>query len=958
MAEKYAALLLESIKSEDLVRAKDLLESGADPNHLLREDATPFHLAVGTDSDHALDFVRLMLCHSADPNVRSSEGLTPLHVSAIWGKQEVLHLLLANGADPFLMDEDGDDALDLARQNGDPVCIAHLKQAQEEVKSSQQEDGENDYTLELRNLTVLDRRFFPSLSQSAFVSAANAGDETLPDTSWSMYRDSSASYHVPWRDISASHPDPSRDISALHHAPCRDTSASHNGPCRDTRASHNGPCRAPSASHHAPCRDTSASHNGPCRDTSASHHDPCRDSRATYDLLRDASATYGPRHEASATYDHLQDTSTSHHDPCRDTSWSMYQDASAIYPDARRKSLRSWDQATHYIDATSPDHVVLHQRAPAGSPVLSDVTASFHTAHDSLGSGDLGNSDLGNSDLCSGNLGSGDLGSGDLVANMRELNLSDTRPGGGAIAPTVRGETSPGKAVGRVIGGAPWQAFETAGETPTRPEADSDSIAHRNMRQAWTNEGGTGYEAKRSVLRGGDEAAATGGGGGEENWWSSRFLPGGLPTAFTDSMMTDDLSSTSGSRGGVAAEDEVVSEYLYTDAGEGVSLVERRCPAAAACGGRDASSQRDDSTFAASGTQSEGEAETTTAATSCDWRDYETATDCDVDEETHAGAPALRSARPPDAPLATTTSVLNGAPSRRDDRVMGPPASASVLSDASRLSDVLSEISRVSVPSCLQQLSDSRLHAALREQHDDPGPVTASTRCVYLRRLARLYRRPSLPRRGHTDQYCSEVQKAISGKFPMASFAERERLMCQAFSQADPNRKWREGNLKSSFNYLLLDPRVTDNLPLRCAAMSDAECSAAFFAAVFYVGKGKRSRPYSHFYEALRPTATAKKKKTLGRKLQHIRDIWSEGLGVVSLHCFQNVIPVEAYTREACMIEALGLGHLTNQKKGDFYSIASTWSIGEKRQMGAYLLLRARNIFLSEGERQIRPADI
>ena len=42
------------------------------------------------------------------------------------------------------------------------------------------------------------------------------------------------------------------------------------------------------------------------------------------------------------------------------------------------------------------------------------------------------------------------------------------------------------------------------------------------------------------------------------------------------------------------------------------------------------------------------------------------------------------------------------------------------------------------------------------------------------------------------------------------------------------------------------------------------------------------------------------------KKVQQVIEIWKSGLGVVSLHCFQSVIPVEAYTREACMIEAIG----------------------------------------------------
>ena len=43
-----------------------------------------------------------------------------------------------------------------------------------------------------------------------------------------------------------------------------------------------------------------------------------------------------------------------------------------------------------------------------------------------------------------------------------------------------------------------------------------------------------------------------------------------------------------------------------------------------------------------------------------------------------------------------------------------------------------------------------------------------------------------------------------------------------------------------------------------------------------------------------------------GDKVLRILEIWESGLGVVSIHVFQSVIPVEAYTREACMISALG----------------------------------------------------
>lgn len=56
---------------------------------------------------------------------------------------------------------------------------------------------------------------------------------------------------------------------------------------------------------------------------------------------------------------------------------------------------------------------------------------------------------------------------------------------------------------------------------------------------------------------------------------------------------------------------------------------------------------------------------------------------------------------------------------------------------------------------------------------------------------------------------------------------------------------------KSSFNYLLIDPRVTQNLPVRAKKMNPDDVFRVFVMAIFYVGKGKRSRPYAHLNEAL-----------------------------------------------------------------------------------------------------------
>lgn len=76
------------------------------------------------------------------------------------------------------------------------------------------------------------------------------------------------------------------------------------------------------------------------------------------------------------------------------------------------------------------------------------------------------------------------------------------------------------------------------------------------------------------------------------------------------------------------------------------------------------------------------------------------------------------------------------------------------------------------------------------------------------------------------------------------------------------------------------------------------------------------------------------------------------------MHTFHNIIPSEAYTREAAIIETLGLNNLTNMKKGDFYGIATTWQLRQRRNLGIALLFRAMNVYLAEGESQLLPFDL
>ncbi|XP_052555852.1 ankyrin repeat and LEM domain-containing protein 1, partial [Tympanuchus pallidicinctus] len=247
----------------------------------------------------------------------------------------------------------------------------------------------------------------------------------------------------------------------------------------------------------------------------------------------------------------------------------------------------------------------------------------------------------------------------------------------------------------------------------------------------------------------------------------------------------------------------------------------------------------------------------------------------------------------------------------------------------------------------LRVLSDEALLRRLRALGYDPGPITALTRRVYLRRLEELSRSPA----GHSPELTDALR---TGRIPNCT--EDETVLAQQFDRPDRSRHWREGLLKASFNYLLLDPRTTQELPLRCHRLSPMECFRTFVDAIFYVGKGTRARPYSHLAEAVTQHHMGTRKGC--PKVRRILEIWASGMGVISLHCFQSSVPAEAYTREGCLLEALGLRAVTNQRKGKCYGVAASWSPARRRRLGVHMLHRAMRIFLAEGERQLRPADI
>jgi hypothetical protein len=244
------------------------------------------------------------------------------------------------------------------------------------------------------------------------------------------------------------------------------------------------------------------------------------------------------------------------------------------------------------------------------------------------------------------------------------------------------------------------------------------------------------------------------------------------------------------------------------------------------------------------------------------------------------------------------------------------------------------------------------------------GPITSHTKRAYLLRLKKLRVGRAVPSAVLDGTYPKPMAASLKNIAAVTRNWEKlwelETTMAAKFSCVNAqlaegiNCLTRESVCKTSFNYLLLDPRRTQNLPLRVFSCDDQELWRTFVGAIFYIGKGTRSRPFFHLQEATRKKIAAGNTAKVGR----ILEIWRSNLGVVVLQVFSNTIAVEGFTREAAMIEAVGLDNLTNSRPGDWYGPAADWDQDRKQQLGVFLLFRAFKIFLQEGERQIRPVDL
>lgn len=278
-------------------------------------------------------------------------------------------------------------------------------------------------------------------------------------------------------------------------------------------------------------------------------------------------------------------------------------------------------------------------------------------------------------------------------------------------------------------------------------------------------------------------------------------------------------------------------------------------------------------------------------------------------------------------------------------------------------------------------MDNNRLRLELKRLGRNPGPITGTTKRLYAKLLAHLTKEdqelvysPRTKTKSQLNGYSIELNSIITGKFSTKQALNLEREFIRISGAKDYHGP------KQFFNYILIDPRISQNLPEQAVEASDSDTSRArslspetfdarhtmgkvnrkfnpklftkFIESIFYIGKGQKKRDLMHLYDAL-----ADRDSITKMKINRIRSIWNDGYGVVSLHLFHNITSKEALTREALMIETIGLNNLTNLLKGTI-QFKLGWTEHKLKLLGALLLHRAYTQLLNEGERQLKREDL
>ena len=119
MADETALML--AANANDLASANLLIEAGASVN---RPKWTPLHYAA---SKGYTGMMRLLIENDAYVDAESPNGTTPLMMAAYYSSPNAVKLMLEEGADPLLKNQDGQTAIDMALVKDKKLSVQYIR---------------------------------------------------------------------------------------------------------------------------------------------------------------------------------------------------------------------------------------------------------------------------------------------------------------------------------------------------------------------------------------------------------------------------------------------------------------------------------------------------------------------------------------------------------------------------------------------------------------------------------------------------------------------------------------------------------------------------------------------------------------------------------------------------------------------------------------------------------------
>ncbi|KKQ02759.1 MAG: hypothetical protein US13_C0010G0019 [candidate division TM6 bacterium GW2011_GWE2_36_25] len=122
---KLDAELANAVKAGNIKEIESCLIRGANPDTRIDDWGMPTSLIFATSNGY-IKMVRLFLDHHADVNATDNELCTALHHAALWGQSTIINILLKNGANINLKDEDGRTSLRWAGSDTIEPFLKHI----------------------------------------------------------------------------------------------------------------------------------------------------------------------------------------------------------------------------------------------------------------------------------------------------------------------------------------------------------------------------------------------------------------------------------------------------------------------------------------------------------------------------------------------------------------------------------------------------------------------------------------------------------------------------------------------------------------------------------------------------------------------------------------------------------------------------------------------------------------